>query len=235
MSSFEPSPPQLDKFRGCARLFPLPNLVLFPHVLQPLHIFEARYRDLLEEALCEDRLIAMALLAPGWESDYEGRPAVHPVACLGHIVSWHRLEEGSYNVLLMGLRRVRLMRELPPRKRFREAEAQLCGDVYPPDADALRHTLQERLRKALVGALPVLPQAREQVNQLLSGDLPLGALADILSYAMEIEPQHKQALLEELDVHRRTERLLEHLARAVEQCSARQAGPQGFPPTFSSN
>ena len=68
---------------GVARLFPLPNLVLFPHVLQPLHIFEPRYCDLLEAALADDRLIAMAVLAPGWEKDYEGRPPVHPIACLG--------------------------------------------------------------------------------------------------------------------------------------------------------
>ncbi len=59
-------------FSGVARLFPLPNLVMFPHVLQPLHVYEPRYRALLEEALDDDRLIAMAVLAPGWENDYEG-------------------------------------------------------------------------------------------------------------------------------------------------------------------
>jgi Lon protease-like protein len=79
MSASEDLYSQPENFSGKARLFPLPNLVLFPHVLQPLHVFEPRYRQLLEEALADDRLIAMAVLAPGWESDYEGRPALRPV------------------------------------------------------------------------------------------------------------------------------------------------------------
>ena len=52
-------------FSGTVRLFPLPNLVMFPHVVQPLHIFEPRYREMLEDALEHDRLLAMALLQPG--------------------------------------------------------------------------------------------------------------------------------------------------------------------------
>ena len=61
-------------FSGQARLFPLPNLVMYPHVMQPLHIFEPRYREMLEDDAGDDRLIAMAMLAPGWETDYESRP-----------------------------------------------------------------------------------------------------------------------------------------------------------------
>ena len=77
----------LANFAGVARLFPLPNLVFFPHVMQPLHIFEPRYRQMTADALAGDRLIALTLLQPGWEDQYEGRPAVHPVACLGRVVA----------------------------------------------------------------------------------------------------------------------------------------------------
>ena len=72
-----------DTFSGVARLFPLPNLVLYPHVMQPLHIFEDRYREMLEDALAGDRLIAMALLEPGWETDYESRPPIAPLRLPG--------------------------------------------------------------------------------------------------------------------------------------------------------
>ena len=58
--------PPLSDFAGTARLFPLPNLVLFPHVMQPLHIFEPRYRQMTADALAGDRLIAVVLLKPGW-------------------------------------------------------------------------------------------------------------------------------------------------------------------------
>src|SRR5262245_33693921 len=91
------------QFSGVARLFPLPNLVLFPGIMQPLHVFEPRYREMLEDSLACDRLIAMSLLQPGWQKDYEGRPPVASVACLGRVVSHQREIDGRYNLLLAGL------------------------------------------------------------------------------------------------------------------------------------
>src|SRR4051812_12320348 len=92
-----------DDFSGIVRLFPLPNLVLFPHVAQPLHIFEPRYCALMADALDDDRLIAMALLRPGWEDDYHKQPPIHDMVCLGRIQQEMRLEDGRYNFLLQGL------------------------------------------------------------------------------------------------------------------------------------
>src|SRR5215212_9539920 len=89
-------------FTGEVRLFPLPNLVMFPHVVQPLHIFEPRYCELLEDALATDNLIAMALLQPGWEQDYEGRPPIADIVCVGRVVSHARLPENRHNLLLLG-------------------------------------------------------------------------------------------------------------------------------------
>jgi uncharacterized protein len=125
MSSFDDLSHSFEDFSGKVRLFPLPNLVLFPHVMQPLHIFEPRYRHLLEDALAGDHLIAMALLAPGWQKDYDGSPPLHPVACLGRITTYHKLDDGTYNLLLLGLRRIRVVRELAGDKKFREAEVVL--------------------------------------------------------------------------------------------------------------
>src|SRR5580658_6984681 len=159
MSSFENLSFAPQDFSGRVRLFPLPNLVLFPHVMQPLHIFEPRYRCLLEDALAADRLIAMALLAPGWESNYEGRPPLCPVACLGRVTTYHRLEDGTYNLLLLGLQRVRLVQEIEPRKLYREAEVSLCEDCYPVCAKPAGRALLQKLRDAFVRVLPLLPEA----------------------------------------------------------------------------
>src|SRR3954447_10843753 len=93
----------LEHFSGLARLFPLPNLVLFPHVVQPMHIFEPRYRQMTAESLAGDRLIAVVLLQPGWEEHYDDRPALHAVGCLGRIVAEERQADGRYNLLLRGL------------------------------------------------------------------------------------------------------------------------------------
>ena len=233
--AFEESSFSADTFSGTVRLFPLPNLVLFPHVLQPLHVFEQRYRDLLEETIAQDGLIAMAILAPGWEKDYEGRPPLYPMACLGQVASYHRLKDGAYNVLLLGVQRIRLLDELSPRKSFREAKVELCEDCYPQDEESLRPRLHQKLHDALLRTLPMIPQAREQLDQLLASDMPLGVLADLISYLLEIDFKDKTVLLEELNVHRRVEILLEHLVRAVKSCKAGVCARGPFPPGFSPN
>src|SRR5262245_25424794 len=99
-------------FGGTARLFPLPNLVLFPHVAQPLHIFEPRYRRLMDDALQGDRLIATALLQPGWEQEYNNAPPLHAMTCLGRIQQEEHLPDGRYNLLLHGLCRARIIEEV---------------------------------------------------------------------------------------------------------------------------
>src|SRR5256714_7050907 len=89
-------------------LFPLPNVVLFPRAILPLHIFEERYKAMTADVLRGDRLIAIALLHPGWEKDYYSAPKVDPVVCVGEILSHERLPDGKYNFLLQGQTRARI-------------------------------------------------------------------------------------------------------------------------------
>ncbi len=141
-----------------------------------MHVFEPRYRLLLEDALAGDRLIAMAVLAPGWQKDYEGRPPLYPMACLARVTTHHRLEDGTYNLLILGLRRARLLRELQGVKSYREAEVELCEEGPPPDVQDGRRqgSLQRRLREAFIRTLPMLQEAQEQMDQLLAADVPWG-------------------------------------------------------------
>jgi uncharacterized protein len=235
MSSFEDFTFCRQDFSGRVRLFPLPNLVLFPHVMQPLHVFESRYRRLLEDALAGDKLIAMALLAPGWESDYEGRPPLCPMACLGRVTTYHRLEDGTFNLLLLGLQRVRLVREIEPRKPYREAEAALCEDSYPVYPKSAGLALQKRLRDAFVRVLPLLPDAQEQMDQILASDIPLGVLTDVISFMLEIEIGCKERLLSETNVCLRAESLLEHLGDIAEGNRRRGSPAAACAPRFSAN
>jgi uncharacterized protein len=235
MSGFEGYTFSASEFSGTVRLFPVPNLVLFPHVMQPLHVFEPRYRDLLRDALRNDRLIAMATLAPGWERHYDGRPRLGPVACLSRIVASKSLGDGSHNLLVVGMRRVRLLRELPPTKRYREAEVEVCEDVCPVAQAQRCRILGRELRDALAQLLPDLPQAREQLEQLLHGDIPLGVLTDVIAYALDLPLAQKEVLLAETCVFRRVETLLDELPTIA---CARTTGGDGeaeFPPSFSEN
>ena len=225
------APDPLANFGGTARLFPLPNLVFFPRAVQPLHIFDPRYRHITADALAGDRLIALVLPRPGWDQDYAGNFPLHPVACLGHIDADQRLPDGRYNLLLRGLTRVRLLGEVPDGKLYRTARAEVLADGPPPEPAEAR-----RLRAAL--AEQVLPRfaapAREQLRDLFQGELPLAALCDILAFALPLPVEQKQALLEQLDVGGRAERLLT-LLDALGPVPPGDAADRKFPPDFSAN
>jgi Lon protease-like protein len=228
----------LSEFAGIARLFPLPNLVFFPHVMQPLHVFEPRYRQMTADALAGDRLIALALLRPGWEADYDGKPAIHPVACLGRVVAEQRLDDGRYNILLRGLSRLRVNEEIETGKAYRTARVELLADAAPPAGQAAR-SLRKRLMRALAAWFPDRGPVYEQFLKLLRSDLPLGPLGDIIAFALPIDLEVKQGLLEELHVPQRLRRLLEHLeghAPKPAQAKPDPAAPlRKFPPEFSAN
>ena len=224
-----------ESFTGTVRLFPLPNLVLFPHVMQPLHVFEPRYRELVEDALADDRLIAMALLKPGWEPDYEGRPALFETACLGRILKYHRLPDGRYNLLLVGLRRLHLTRELPPKRSFRQAQADILSDETTASGTTRRVRLKRKLIEAFRQLIPNVAQAQEQFEQLLADEVSLATLTDVVSYALSVEQNVKIELLSETNVDRRARRLIELLNEAAEHAPADGQTHRDFPPPFSAN
>jgi uncharacterized protein len=226
------------RFTGAVRLFPLPDLVMFPHVVQPLHIFEPRYRDMLNDALDSDGLIAMSFLAPGWESDYEGRPDLLPHVCVGKVITHQRLHDGTYNLLLLGMRRARIICELPPEQSFRQAEVELLDDVYCPDGELERPELQAKLTEQFQQALPLANNAANAgaLGELLSSEAPLGVLTDLVSFALPLSAPLKRELLAECDVDRRAQLLLEALTQSLPSPSASTDQPKRrFPPRFSRN
>ena len=224
------------RFSGKVRLFPVPELVMFPHVMQPLHIFESRYQEMLGEALDGDGLIAMAVLKPGWEPDYDSRPPLMDCACLGRIMTHHRTEEGTYNVLLLGMRRIRIERELPPLRSFREAEVTLMDDLYLSENDETRDDLQTALTKQFEESLPSIQPSNPAFRELLSAEVPLNVLTDLVGFAAQLEFEQKCQLLSESNVDRRAAMLLEALIsnRKVEDQQPTQRHYPYLPP-FSTN
>lgn len=219
----------LDDFGGVARLFPLPNLVHFPHVDQGLHIFEPRYRQMTADALAGDRLIAMVLLQPddNWDEGYDGRPPIMSTACLGRITAWERLPDGRYNLTLRGLARLRIEGELPdPSKLYRLARGELLPDVCPPDLGAVT-ALRRELRDGVLARVAAGGPAHTQLSTLFAGDSPLGAVCDLLGYSLPLPLELKQRLLAEPDVTTRTRLLLDALGMTGRR--------RPFPPVFSPN
>ena len=185
-------------------IFPLPDVTFFPHTLLPLHVFEARYRAMVMDALARDRRLAVVKLKPGFEASYAGKPAVHAVAGAGEIVSWERLATGRYNILVKGEWRVRIESERPSDTLYRIVTAHRLDDVAPAtDVEAALARIRDvcgRLLQALARPPDLLDTA------LAAGQLP-GVIADRIAAAVVPDAGLRQELLETLDVARRLKRL----------------------------
>jgi Lon protease-like protein len=192
-------------------LFPLPNVVLFPNVFLPLHIFEPRYREMVADAVASDRMIGMVLLRPGWERDYEGRPPIYSVGCSGVVTHAERLADGRYNLVLRGLDRFRIIEESHDRS-YRRALIEPLQE-QPPTADDRAVTRRQRttLESMLAPAVENAGGGDSAMPSTMSDEDLVNALAQYLDF----EPLEKQALLEKPSLRLRAESLVELLEMKV--------------------
>jgi len=190
-------------------IFPLPNVVLFPNVFLPLHIFEARYRQMVGDALAGDRIIGMVLLRPGWEGNYEGRPAVYPIGCAGLITHAEPLSDGRFNIVLRGLEKFRILEEEGGHN-YRVARVQtLMEDMNDAERASMRN--ERRRLEALLVPQPEGRGCDAKVPPSMADEDLVNALAQYL----ELEPVEKQALLEREGLLARCRSLIELLEMKV--------------------
>jgi Lon protease-like protein len=193
-------------------IFPLPNVVLFPNVFLPLHIFETRYRQMVDAALNGDRIIGMVLLRPGWEGDYEGRPAVYPIGCAGVITHAERLPDGRFNIVLRGMEKFRIASE-------DTGELYRVANVIPvpePPAESVRDEMrgQRRRLEMLLVPQPEGPEGQQRDHKVPSS-MADEDLVNALAQYLEFEPVEKQALLERDGLLNRCRSLIELLEMKV--------------------
>jgi len=186
-------------------LFPLPNVVLFPNVFLPLHIFEPRYREMVADAIQSDRLIGMVLLRPGWQRDYEGRPPVYPIGCSGVITHVERLADGRYNLVLRGLERFRILEEDHARS-YRRAIVEPLAD-RPLSGDDRRAVRQCRAKLESLLSAADRATADARMPAAMNDEDLVNALAQYL----DLEPLEKLALLEHGCLRSRAQTLVELL------------------------
>src|SRR5688572_20709483 len=136
-------------------IFPLPNVVLFPSALLPLHIFEPRYRAMVADALESERLIGLVMLRPGWEAHYDRTPEVYSIGCAGFITHADRLPDGRFNIMLRGLEKFRILNERPARQgveRYRIAHVESIKEAKS-GVSAASKAARERLERLLARKL----------------------------------------------------------------------------------
>jgi Lon protease-like protein len=191
-------------------LFPLPEVVLFPRAVLPLHIFEPRYRDMTADALAGARTIGVALLKPGFEPHYHTRRApIHTVIGVGQIIASEQLADGNFNILLRGVARARILEELP-QKPYRVARIRpltCAAGSATEDQARLRDDLRKTVQTEPVGGSEI----QEYWLKLLDTALELGEVTDLIASGLPVDAELRQCLLAELDATARTTLLTEQL------------------------
>jgi Lon protease-like protein len=200
---FPTEAPQAKALPEVIPLFPLGDVVLFPGMSEPLHIFEPRYRTMVTDALKGDRIIGMVLLQPGFEADYEGRPSIYPVGCAGEIVEVDELPDGRFNIVLRALGKFRVLSEDQSRP-YRLARVDAVAEVSEDAEQPLDRTERERLQTAVQFFM-----GRPGVEiPLMLSDLEL---VNVLARRLELAPLERQMLLQQNGVRARYQALVELL------------------------
>jgi Lon protease-like protein len=185
----------------------LPNAVLFPHSLLPLHIFENRYRQMLSHCLTGERMFSVALAKTGIREP-KGVEDLRSVAGVGLIRACVGNENGTSNLVLQGLARVRIL-DWTQEEPFRIAEIELIesriGNAV--EADALGEKVKELCVRIQQLGLPLPPNLLEQMHQIDSPEI----LADVVGAAFVSELAPRQQLLESADVSERLRLLIQIL------------------------
>lgn len=220
----------ISDFGGLLPLFPLPNVVLFPGVIQPLFVFEERYKRMLRIVQAGQQYLGIALLRPGWEKNYHLSPALYPTMCLGRVLAEELLSDGCSNILVLGLRRVGLLHEVKHPEAFRMARVRVLHDRLSVDKIAESWYWQERLLEICRLVSPDLARHVEELQYNEEGVAPLGVLIDSVAAASNLDEHEKQVLLDELDVFARARKLRAFL---VAHSKLDAGGEWLFPPSDS--
>lgn len=205
-------------------LFPLPRTTLLPHTLQPLHVFEPRYRALIGDLLQGDGLLGIPQLAPGFEADYAGRPALLPVMGVGRVLRAKAYDDGRYDILVGGLTRVRLVEELVVATPYRQVRVVALPELEPTTVPALQRSLQQ-IRYQLLSLAQHRPDQQRELRTLAElGGCPKELLDGLAGMAIR-RAEERQAYLERDRITERAELVLASLielnmANQAEACEA---------------
>ena len=200
-------------------VFPLPNMVLFPHAILPLHIFEPRYRAMVNDCFPKPAKIVLArLLEPESSDEGAALPDISPIATVAEVLECEEFSDGRKNIVVRGEARVRL-EELPLTAPYRRARLKVLADVG---------RMSESMRSALVTSAAAFAKAIQRVEPRfmlrLPSDLAGDALVDICAYQLIVDPDVRQELLEETHVHARAERVIAEMARQQAALQDQRAG-----------
>lgn len=210
-------------------LFPLPHVVLFPLTTVPLFVFESRYRRLMQDVLAgATRRIGMVSVDEVHWPEMQGDPPVAGIGCEGEIVAVQQAGDGTYQILLRGTRRVRILDELPRdgARPYRVARVSGCPDIVDPvDLDALRGGRTELFVLLAELVRRTIPEHAGKFGSDRFKDIEDVHLVNVLSQVVDLAPHDKQQLLEVDRVRDRQRMLCELMRFRIAELDA--GGPGG--------
>ncbi|MDT9599580.1 LON peptidase substrate-binding domain-containing protein [Sphingosinicella rhizophila] len=184
-------------------VFPLAGALLFPRAQLPLHIFEPRYRAMVQDALAKDQLIGMVQ-----PRDQAEPPALFDIGCLGRIVGSEELEDGRFNIVLEGLRRFRIAGEAAVATLYRQVDADCDGFEDEGEPEALASVQRAELEREARSYADALGYSVDwQAVTRLDDEMLVNGIAQIAP----IDIGSKQALLEAADIPARADLLVQFM------------------------
>ena len=180
-------------------IFPLPGALLFPGLRLPLHIFEPRYRALVADAMARDRRIGMIQPRPTGPGDADEPPDLFAIGCVGRIADVEMLDDGRSNLVLEGIARFRVLRELDVTTPFRQVEAELLAEPDDQVLAAIERAGLEREARRFAEASGYL------VDWDAVGRLDDESLVNGIAQIAPFDSAAKQALLEAATLTERAE------------------------------
>lgn len=193
-------------------LFPLPNVVLFPHIHCPLHIFEPRYRQMMTAALAGTREIGMATVRPEHVHEMAGDPPLFSIGCAGTIQQAQRRDDGRFDILLLGTSRFRIQREIPRsgERLYRIARVERLDERFDEAREGiglqgLRADAIDLLARLLRA---VSPDAAHQLDPRRFSGIDDTTFVSAICQMLELPAAEKQGLLETDGPTARCERLI---------------------------
>ena len=217
-------------FRGEVRIYPQPHLVLLPDGFAPLRVFEESEAELIRDAAEDDKLVGLALYESGWEDAYGSSPPVCDTVCIGRILQYRPQSPDKCEVLLYGLFRARIRRELSDFP-YRRAEVEILDEVSAADES---ETIARRVHRALdlvPGRKSMVWQMRRMAAELRGMDATAGRYADAVADVCDLPPDERYELLQEPNVLRRLDRLIALLERKAYEDAP--AVPRGSRPEMN--
>lgn len=192
-------------------LFPLPNAVLFPSTILPLHIFEPRYRTMTREAIEHQLPIVICKFVEPRQLNVQQQPLFCDVGGVGFIRNYQQLPDGRYNILVEGVSRVKVIEEIfDTGKPYRVGQAELIAEQS--DTSGALGALITTLKRCVTGLEAEYTTLSQALQKILGEVQNPAALSDTIASLIVSNPEVRQHMLEEPRVERRLDELITRIA-----------------------